>query len=249
MARSRSTFLSNILAQHYGYDNLFEPYHSQITRPIIDNFGIGQIKEKWEAYVKASREITNSLKERDNFVIKVFPDGLYNFWKFDHNLTETITYKELKLNDCLPVIEHYNIKMYTSIYATYRNNHNDFICSILTALKHNQFLFYSQAKAKFYAPKKINLSYTKQQLDYYAFLDFYYHVNLNKLKELNTNVIYLEYDEIPKYVEANFSNIEPKLIDAKFDYRNNILNYDQLGQDYQESRINIKESLKDLFSK
>lgn len=248
MARSRSTFLSDIIAQHYGYDNLFEPYHRSLTGVINKKFDVHKRKEKWEAYLKAANMITKKLSERDNFIVKLFPDALYNFFKYEENSIPRYYKKNMDKLDCLPILEHYNIKMYDLMYATYRSNKIDNVCSFLTASKHDEFLFYNEQRAKFYAPKKIKLDYSDQIIQHLAFNDFYYYINLEILKKFNPNIVCLEYDEIPNYVSKNFPNIKSSLIDTKYDYKNNILNYDEIADDYIRARKEIEENCKNLFS-
>jgi len=248
MARSRSTFLSDIIAQHYEYNNLFEPYHGSLTGIINQKFNIHQRKERWEAYLEAAKTTTKKLSERDNFIVKLFPDVLYDFYKYGENSISRYYKKNMDKLDCLPILEHYNIEMYDLMYATYRSNKIDNACSYLTASKHNEFLFYSKQQAKFYAPKKIKLNYYDWMIEHLAFNDFYYYLNLEILKKFNPNIICLDYDEIPDYVNKNFPHIKSSLVDAKYDYKNNILNYDEIAYDYMAARKEIEENCRDLLS-
>lgn len=248
MARSRSSYLSDILANHYNYENYYEPYHRQLVEVINKKFDTHKRKEKWEAYVKAANGVTNKLKNKDNFVVKLFPDALYDFFKFEDNSIPRFYYWDIKKSDCLPILEHYNIQMYDVMYATYRTNKIDNVCSFLSAARHDQFLFVSEQRAKFYAPKKIKLSYNPIQIEHLAFNDYFYYLNLEIVKKHYPNIICLDYDEIPNYVNNNFPNVKSKFIDTKYDYKNNIVNYDEIADDYMKARKKIEESCASLLS-
>jgi len=140
--------------------------------------------------------------------------------------------------------------MYDKFFATYRKNKIDLICSYLQALNPNRQILYRNAKeAKFYSPKGINLIYTMTTLRYISFVSLLYDINLNILQKKFSNVTVLEYKEIPNYVNENFPNVKSVYVDANYDYKNKILNYDEIAEKYEIARKQIpEEKIKKLFS-
>jgi hypothetical protein len=241
LPRTRSTYLTDILSQHYNLQNYFEPYHKAITESIDNSYDINQRDEKWQAYLIRCQEITNKLKIKDNFILKIFPEAIYNVPQIQNRQFLP------SQSDLVPFIEFYNIGMYDQIYVTYRENKTDWLCSLLYAKNHDAFLFTNTNKAKFYAPKKIKLEYNIP-LEFFAFNELMYEYGLRILKHYTTNVVELEYNEIPNYIKRNFSEIKSDLVDTQYDYKNNILNYEQIKIDYEKvTNNNIMLRAKDFL--
>ena len=237
-ARTRSTYLIDILAKHYDCPNLFEPYHRKITDKLDKTLNFYERDKKYELYLQETKKVTEHLKKLPKFAVKLFPDALYNFYKYP---TDTNKYKDIKKSDCLPFIETFNIQMYDLIFATTRNNTTDWLCSFLTAQREDMFLFKNEKEARFYAPRNTKLKYTKSFMEGMAFSNIFFEINFKVLKKFYPNIIRLDYDEIPSYVQDNFSGIKTSLIDTKYNYKKLITNYSQIEKDFEQARIDIEE--------
>lgn len=246
LPRTRSTYLSDILRRHYTLNNYFEPYHTEITDPIDKIYYRNQLNEKWQTYLNSCQDVTNKLKSEDNFILKIFPQAIYNVLGLQNNNFC------LSQSDLLPFIKFYNIGMYDQIYVTSRENKIDWLCSLLHAKNNNTFLFTNINKAKFYAPKNIKLEYNNT-LQIFAFNELLYEYGLKILKRHMTNIIELEYNEIPNYVADEFPNIKSDFIDPNYNYKNNIINYEEIKLDYEKVKkdsciIAAKDFLDNLLS-
>lgn len=237
LPRTRSSFLIDVLAKAYDLDNLYEPYHNPIINKVIEKNLQGD--DRWIDSCRQTLELTNSLKIKDNFVCKLFPDALFNiFKKLDGNnfIFDNTDYHNIE--------KSYNISMYDKIYVTYRKNYVDLVCSFLHASKHQNFLYSEKNKnlIKFHSPKNTNLNYTKHHLIRLALTFYFFEHYLNELKKLN-DVIILEYNEIPEFVNKEFSGIKSELVESQFDYKNKIKNYVQLSEDFVDVQQNLKVTL------
>jgi len=104
--RSKSMWLNSMLASHYGYRNLKEPYGLTNEKSVMsDNI------DNW---VKNVFRITKELNDKDNVVVKLQTSSLY--WKD----------KWFGLNS-------FNIESYDTIYTLRRQNRVDAICSMSLA--------------------------------------------------------------------------------------------------------------------
>lgn len=243
LPRTRSSLLIDTIAKAYNLEDLFEPYHVPATEkfytegPKISR-DISYNKQVYSEYRLIADDLTSKFTKKDNFVCKIFPSALFNIYLPVKNYE--FIYES---SDYVDFFKSHNIEMYDKIYVTYRKNFTDLICSFLQATKHD-FLYTDKNKGliKFHTPKNCSLEYNSTFLTYMSlnkyFFDYYY----NKLEKLN-NVIFLEYNDIPKYLESNFPGIQSIYTDAKIDYKKKIKNYSEIEEQFELIHKNCKFKL------
>lgn len=239
LPRTRSSYLVDVLAKAYNLENLFEPYHNPIIDDILSKKLSGD--EAWKHHLQSTMSLTSDLNNKDNFIVKLFSDALFNFHKKVYAGQNEFVFES---NDCIDLYKYYNLSAYDKIYISYRKNYADLICSFLLARKRNTFLYTetNQLSLKFNKPKNTFLNYDKMEMTRLALSFYFYEHYATQLKKL-PNVIFLEYDDIPVYLNSNFANVTSIYVDSCFDYKNKIKNYDEIDKDYNDIRDRLKVTL------
>ncbi|NBP58158.1 hypothetical protein EBU71_16800, partial [bacterium] len=107
--RSRSSYLLDVLCQHYNLENLFEYYH--FAR--IDTENKTLFKEPkiiFNNYKKFVKQYTETLFQKDNFAHKLFPGFVSNYYKVNSRLLKTSLHSySVVEEDFLDLEEYFNL--------------------------------------------------------------------------------------------------------------------------------------------
>jgi len=228
--RTRTSYLLDVLCQHYNIRNFREPYTGQLVTESKD----------FEVYKYKNKEVTNRLKTQDNFGVKVFTDALIDWYFF----TENADYSKLTKQSIMDMYDIHNIDMYDQVYITYRNNSIDRFCSFTRAFSLNKFIFRKgqENSIKFYSPKNVNLEYKYKDLKLSLFTDILHTQLIKQIMQRKNNTICLEYDEIKPFVNFNYSNVESQCVESFYDYKNTLKNYNQICDDFTKARLELEQA-------
>lgn len=227
--RSRTSYLLDVLCQYYNIKNFREPYTGQLAAE-SNNF---------ETYKFKCQEVTNSLKNQDNFGLKIFTAALIN-WDF---FREDANYRTLTKESIMDMYDIHNLDMYDKIYITYRKNSVDRFCSFTRAFSQNKFIFRKgqENSIKFYSPKNVNLEYNYQSLKVSLLTDMLHNELIKQIIQRKNNVICLEYNEIKNFVSTNYPNIETQCVESFYDYKNKLKNYNQICDDFNKAKLELEQ--------
>jgi len=245
--RTRSSLLQDVLCKHFNLKNLWEPYEN--IRDKIKSIKITST-DLWNSHKLQVIETTELLENDSNFVAKCFACYGFNIYKTKHDLP--IFWEKGDFLD----LSYFKLNMYDKIYCTYRTNYTDMICSY-RFMKNFSSPFYridhkNDLKNKeMHSRQKIIIPYDVKT----AYLDciekIIYDCRINQFKKLNYNFLELEYNEIPKYIEKNLSNVQSKYVESEFDYKKRVRNYseidDKIKKTFEELEP-VKKQIELLFS-
>lgn len=228
LPRTRSSYLVDVLSQAYNLDNLFEPYHNDIIDKIIADKLKGD--DAWKYSIDFTLNLTNNLYNKNDFILKLFPDACFNFHLDPFKGQTKFIFQA---SDYFDLTKSHNLQMYDKIYITYRENYVDLICSFLLAQKKQTFLYTDKNKnlIKFNKPKNLTLDYSIMELTRLT-LSFYFFEHYCDILKTLPNVTCIEYNDIPKYLKYEYPDVTSTFIDTEFDYVNKIKNYNQISDDY-----------------
>lgn len=229
--RTRSSYLQDILAQNFSINNKGEPYNLSFSS-VWDKTLFKKSDFLWKNWQKDFWNVTSNLENEKDFIAKIFVAHSYNTYKNLEN-------KKLEPTDFIDIQKVF--LSYDKVYILCRNNLVDNICSWYYAIENN--LFYNLEKTipfiNHNKTKKIKINYINKDLRCFIIDNFILKYQIdNCLKGVNYEII--DYQDIPKYVETNFSNRSSIFIDANYQYDKIISNYEQLIVDIE----NIKNELR-----
>lgn len=227
--RTRTSYLLDVLCQHYNIKNFREPYTGQLVTE----------SRNFEIYKSKNKEVTNNLKDQDNFGLKIFTDALID-WDF---FRENADYRKLTKQSIMDIYDIHNLNMYDQIYITYRKNSVDRFCSFTRAFSQNKFIFRKgqENSIKFYSPKNVNLEYSYQNLKVSLLTDILHNQLSKEIMQRKHNAICLEYDEIKNFVTSNYPNIESQCVESFYDYKNTLKNYNQICDDFDKAKLELEQ--------
>lgn len=243
-ARCRSTVLSGAFA------NVFDLHHKQEQYSELKNFSYKERLQIRRSHNKSEltlsiykdkiMKFTDELFTNDNFVIKVWP-RFFNSSKFCFDTEYFIP----NLN------KFFKFSQYDKIIVSSRNP-VDAVCSLSLGVKYG----YN------HPDKKIADHITKKKYNNYdnntvvlhpynkSFLaEIFLIENIkNFLKVNHIPFTFVEFTEIPKYLNDNLPNYEvyksfPIPLESKIDYKNAVPNYDDLYKEIEEYRETIVPEL------
>lgn len=227
LPRTRSSLLQDILSQHYQLENVWEPYKP--AEFICKNVLFDKPELMNDKFIKAIKNISKKLEQKNNFIAKIFPMQTYNSMLYLYSQKY-----QFGKNDILDLEDTYNISRYDIIYILKRKNLVDCIVSFYFAHYHSQFVFTTQNKSmiEVYKPKnKIKLNIPLEAIRSGVIDYFVLEYHKNWLEKNNRKVINLDYDEIPNYIHDNFPKLKSRHIETNYNYKEFIINYDEiLGQ-------------------
>lgn len=236
--RTRSSFLQDCLCKHFGLKDLWEPYANQVytfSKPKKIN---PTSDELWDMHKSTVSKITNSIEKEANGVVKLFPNIGYNSYKLLRD--KPIIWNKDDFLDS----QYFKFDMYDKIYCTTRNNYTEMVCSYRFMRNYNKPLYHADDKQdlkikKIYERQKIIIPYDDKMVLHDCFEKIVYDIQIKRLKKLNYNLIELEYDEIPTYVEKNFAGVQSKYAQGDFNYTERVKNYYEID-------AKIKKTFEDL---
>lgn len=234
--RSRSSFLIDVICKHYNLQNLFEAYRhieDQVSKKVLFKYP----DKLWPLYIKETIEYTNTLKEKDNFAIKIFPGQWLNCWKYNYHHVKNVDWNLLP-SDIMDIKITHNIEMYDKIFILKRSNVVDYFCSYISARSRHRFLYNQNDThiVNLYKKNAKHLVYDENQLKISIIEKLGIDYISDLLRKENIKFTELEYDDVPAYVSNNFPNITSELIDPGFNYQELILNYDQIKNDLEKTK-------------
>jgi phage terminase Nu1 subunit (DNA packaging protein) len=258
--RTRSSFLLDVLCKHHNLTNYFEPYSD------ILNASYHQCLDKspsnvFKKYLQKSHEVTEKLKNTDNFGTKLFAASCHNLFKFigsSARNTQQMLYSfpksenlALEKADLVDVRKHYNLDMYDKIYILYRDE-VERLASNFHAENHDNFLFHADKKGwrEFYSPENKSLPHLydwKIKAKLLESVVFKYNIEL--LKRTYNNLTILDYKEVPNYVQQNYPNITSTHLETNFNYKN-LKKYNELEEIIRkcQEELKVDELLTTLLS-
>lgn len=144
--RTRSSFLLDVLCQHYNLKNYFEPY-SDLLNPSYHKCFDRSPNNVFKKYLENGKELTEKLRNTDDFGVKLFAVCSYNYFKFANTTARDTRHLDLTLEkkDLVNVIENYDLDMYDRIYVLHRDE-TQRLASNLHAEYHDNFLFHTDKK-------------------------------------------------------------------------------------------------------
>lgn len=227
--RTRTSYLLDVLCQHYNIKNFREPYTGRIVTEC----------KNFETYKNKNIEITNKLKKENNFGLKIFTDALIDWELFRENAD----YSNLTKQSIMDIYDIHNLDMYDQIYITYRKNSVDRFCSFTRAFSQNKFIFRKgqENSIKFYSPKNINLEYKYSNLKLFLFTDILHNQLIKYLTKRKNNITCLEYAEVKTFVNTNFPTIESQCVESFYDYKNTLKNYNQICDDFIRAKLELEQ--------
>ena len=245
LPRTRSSFLQDILSQHYKIPNLFEPYkfaEKLATKTMfISTANIGKL------YKKAIIDISAELKNEPTGILKMFPCHTYNsyelLWKKDHNFT-------IQKEEILDLEKVHNISNYDKIFVLKRKNLTEGMASYWFANERGQFLFTKETQffVQSYMPKtKINLDMPYKWLKVHYMDCRVMDYQLAWMTKNKIDFTELYYEDIPNYVETNFPNYETKYVETAYDYKNIIANYDLIDERIKRAKAEVDSDFEKIF--
>lgn len=251
MPRTRSSVMVNSYSQKYLIPNLFEEYRDVAPDKVSEMVFFQRPKDLWEKFQQVTKQKTKEIfcKYPNGFVIKLFPINILNDFQynpyFSKNSDWHITEKSI-----LDLEEYFEISNYDKIIILYRKNSCDQICSWWHAYNRRFFLTNNINEINLNIPKgKINVNTLypeyniKSSIVYKKYLE-YISTYLNKK---NLKYTLLEYDDVPEYLKNNFSNIPLSTIDTKFNYKEQIENYDILHQTIKNLEKEVEKDFLNFF--
>lgn len=245
LPRTRSSYLLDVLCQHYNLKNYFEPYGGILLKSIKDKIPKHKYPTLlWSEFKTKTKEVTVKLTTQDDFGCKIFAGNLFDWIKYTPNQMNPIpNYTGFTKDEFICAYEYYNIDMYDKIYFTYRNNEADQFCSFEHADQHNNFMFFKgqEKLAKLFSPKHKTIKYNYVNIKFWIFQSVVYNWFSEKLLKTKTNIIKLEYNEIPNYLQIKYPNITSRWVENCYDYSKTINNYKQIFDDCQKAKEELHQ--------
>lgn len=265
--RTRSSFLLDILCKNYNLKNYYEPY-SDLLNPSYHKTFNKSPDNVFQKYKQNGKEITERLKNTENFGVKLFAVCCYNYYKFagvaarnaaifPDKHTGTINEKSiigdppLEKKDLINVIDHYNLDMYDKIYVLYRDEVEK-LASNYHATYHERFIYRTEdiGFLKLYNTENKSLPTIQEwKLKARILETVIFKYNVELLKKKYNNLVMLDYKDIPNYVKENYPNIVSEHQETNFDYKS-LKKYDQLEEliKQYEKELKVDELLETLLS-
>lgn len=252
MARSRSSVIVNSYSQKYQIPNLFEDYEPVSPNNVSKMVFMKKPEILWDKFQTLTKNKTDTIfsnNQSTGFVIKLFPINIVNDFQFNP-LFNKIPNWNITQDSILDLEESFRISEYDKILISYRHNMTDQICSWWHAYNKSFFLTNNKNVAKAFTPKgKIVVStfdshYTIKSAIIHKKLLEYIPTYLNKK---NLPYTLLEYNEVPTYLQENFSDIEFSTIDTKYDYKNLIENYNEINETVQKLELEVEKEFVNFF--
>lgn len=224
--RSRTSYIANACAKHYNITNYHEEFDSSlrsfyercklIKKPIIFN----EVNEKKQAiFEKKNKE----LFENQGFVIKLFPRHIINLKHSDKILKNT---DDLVYTVISNISEVLRLKEYDLIYCMHRN-FLDAAISFAYGAQIESLLFLKNQQVK--SKKVIIEERVIHELNYFL-LETLVFEELQKFMNSQYKCINLDYTKAVNYVETEFPNHIDHYQDPQFNYKELILNYDEISE-------------------
>jgi len=229
LPRTRSTFLQDVIAQTYNLKNLEEPYHRVDMEA---KKGLIRLDDEivWSKYQNRIIEITKNLAIQDNIVVKIFSDTTFNHVK-NIKIASAPNF-ELEYNDLLDIEKFCAISMYNKIYILYRKNITNFICSYRYGHNFGKLQYKNNIDDKniseFRKKQKVNLVLKENLLAMDVLEYVLFQLQAKHLNKTYQNIVNLEYDEIPLYINKNFPHTTSNFIGTNFDYKILVKNYNEI---------------------
>ena len=250
--RTRSSFLLDVLCQNYNLKNYFEPY-SDLLNPSYHKCFDRSPNNVFKRYIENGKELTEKLKNSDNFGVKLFAVCSYNYYKFAGTTARNPKDLDIKLekNDLVNIIENYNLDMYDKIFVLSRDE-TQRLASNLHAEYHDNFLFHKNMKGWLELCDTENKSLPKFEdwkikAKLLETVAFKYHVEL--LKRRYKNLVILDYEQVPDYVKTHYPDIESIHQETNFNYKE-LKKYDQLKElvEQHSKQLQVDKLLESLLS-
>jgi hypothetical protein len=235
MVRTRSSVLLDALSKKYQVPNLYEKYVEASPDNISKLVLFKKPENLWEKFQKETRKKTDEIMSLDKFAIKLFPASIIDDYQINPKYNKNPNWN-IDIKHFLDLETYFDASKYDQIYILYRENMCDVLCSYWHAYNKNFFLTDNKNIASRFVPKgDINFNiydrvYTiKSNILYKKYLQ-----NIeNYFDKKNIKYTKLEYNEVPKYLEDNFKNIELSTIDTNYDYKNLVDNYETLQKEIE----------------
>jgi hypothetical protein len=250
-ARSRSSVIVNSYSQKYQITNLFEEYKDVCPENVSKLVFFHRQSDLLNKFKKLTKEKTDKIfhDNPNGFVIKLFPVNILNDFQYNPEFAKNSNW-HITEDSLLDLEEYFQISKYDKIIITYRKNTCDQICSWWHAYNKKIFLTNNEQDVSALTPKgKIEIDtpyplYTlKSTIVYKKYLEYI----STYLDKKNLKYTLLEYHDVPKYLEDNFSNITLSTVDTKYDYKNQIENYNSLNETIEKLEQEVEKEFKNFF--
>jgi len=232
MARTRSSVLIDAVSKKYQIPNLFEEYQRISPENTSKLVLFKKPTDLWKKLQTETLKKTREIFLQDSFAIKLFPVSIFNDFQFNPNFNKNVDW-HITSQSILDLEEYFNITEYDQIYILNRKNICDMICSYWHAYSKNFFHTDDKNIAKKFQPTgKMTIRTTHHDTTYIikSVIVHYKYLNYIKtyLEKKNKNYIFLDYDDVPDYLQTNFSGINLTTVDTEYNYKNLIENYNEI---------------------
>lgn len=182
----------------------------------------------FDKFKKHTVDYSNQLKRKDNFCLKIHPVSTLNIFKYHHNHTYHGLWNINSVDDFVP-LNCFNLGMYDKIFILTRKNYIDLYCSWMHGNSISKLLYgknESKIRDLHNKPHKIAWDEKIAKILQYDLL----FLDLIKNHLPTKDITCLDYDDAVNFVKNNLDNIESKYVDAEFEYKTLITNYDEISE-------------------
>lgn len=244
--RTRSSYLQDIVSKHYHIQNFWEPYN--LLKDISSKLLYLKEDVAFQRYKNTLLDITKSLSEQNNFVIKIMPAFMH--YSTYYHIVNNSNF-DIKLDYIFDLEKYHNISYFDHIYVLHRPI-VEWLISFYFARTRGEFLFQKKQKnlAESLVPKtKIRLNINYKIIKANVIDDFVMAYQEKWLIKNNFTFTKISYDDVPKFVAENFSNVNSDLLDTNYNYKNMIADYDEIEENIIKAKKELRydELLAELF--
>lgn len=246
MARTRSSVLIDALSKKYQVPNLYEEYGYVSPENISKLVLFKKPTDLWNKLQTETLKKTKEIFLQNSFAIKLFPANIFNDFQYNTTFNKNIDWR-ITNQSILDLEKYFNVAEYDQVYILNRKNICDMICSYWHAYNRSFFLTDNKKIAHKFQPKgKLSIRNTHNET-YIIKCNIIYNKYLNNISKYfdkkNKNYTLLDYDDVPNYLQTNFSDINLSTVDTEYDYKNLIENYNEI----YETICKLKEEVERDF--
>lgn len=240
--RNRSSFLTESYSNEFNLSNWFEKY-DLISVMEQEELRLNLLKKEnkkellFEKQKKFLNQITKSVKDNDNVVIKLFTHSLIERPYF----LENINILPRIITDLSTILNVYDKIVYID------RNIIDSTISYIYAVVMSSFLYSDKILLDYHKTKSkpIKIEDNKLPIINYQVYQHVIHQHVKTFIENNyNNTTFLTYDNCVDYVKNNFKNEKQNFfINANFDYRQLITNYDEISDHILRTKEHFEKNV------
>ena len=235
--RSRSSLLINSISEYYKIKNYFEYFQSAgnsfLRRENIKN-------DPWLMYQDyASRAVTKMHNEPH--CVKFIPTNFIDiFYKSEKSITDTLLQDQS--HHIKNFVDFFRLKDYDKIYITYRENLTEALCSMNNANLNRSWWLREKKDLPFQAVDLTNTDIRNVMLKLIFTKVLLEKIEL-KLTEHGISFIRLGYNEIPTYVQPQYPEVSPGVVETDLDYQQLTPNFDEIQTWVNDNYNALNESM------